>query len=86
MMEAATVFWTPEAAMMLVQPGTSIVHGGKDRSFGDLEAAVRFVMEDLPEGLRSTAMIQTDTASIQFVDIERLYKGCETGNGAQGQG
>ncbi|MCK1366398.1 hypothetical protein [Bradyrhizobium sp. 62] len=47
---------------------------------------MRFVMEDLPEGLRSTAMIQTDTASIQFVDIERLYKGRELANGVQGQG
>ncbi|MCK1656186.1 hypothetical protein [Bradyrhizobium sp. 151] len=79
----ATVFWTPEAAMMLLQPGTSIVHREKDRSFGNLDAALKFVMEDLPEGLRSTARIQTDNASIQFADIERLYKGRETGKGAQ---
>jgi hypothetical protein len=75
MSESATVYWVPEAAMMLMQPGTSIVHGRKDRSFGDLDAAVRFAMEKLPEGLRSTAMIQTDHAAIEFADIERFYKG-----------
>jgi hypothetical protein len=75
MSQSATVYWIHEAAMMLMQPGTSIVHAGKDQSFGDLDGAVRFVMEKLPEGLRSTARIQTNHASIQFADIKRLYKG-----------
>jgi hypothetical protein len=57
------------------QPGTPILQGGQDKQFGDLEDAVRFVMEALPAAIRHTAMIQTDNASIQFEDIERMYKG-----------
>ena len=68
MSEAATVLWIPKAAMMATKPGTSIIHRGKDRQFGSLDDTVRFVMEGLPEVVRSAAMIQTDNASIQFAD------------------
>jgi hypothetical protein len=40
-------------------------------------------METLPIGARSTAMIQTDNASIQFGDIESMYKGLK---GSTGEG
>jgi hypothetical protein len=75
MTEAANVHWFPEAAMMLAKPGQKIVHPGDDRKFESVGNALRFVMETLPPGVRSTAIIQTDNASIQFEDIERMYKG-----------
>jgi hypothetical protein len=75
MSEAATVFWVPEAMMMPAKPGASLFSRGDDRKFGSLEGALRFVMEELKEPDRATAMIQTDNASIQFQDIERLHKG-----------
>lgn len=59
-MSPATVLWLPEAAIRPQQPGTPIFHRGQDWQFGSLESAVRFVIEALPEAVRSTAMIQTD--------------------------
>jgi hypothetical protein len=79
MSDAATVSWTPEAPMMLVQPGQRILHTRDERKFSSLENALRYVMETLPAGLRSTAMIQTDDASIQIEDIERMYAGLAGG-------
>jgi hypothetical protein len=75
MSEEANVHWIPEAAMLPAQPGQRIVHRGDERRFGSLESALRFVVETLPVGVRSTAMIQTGNASIQFGDIETMYKG-----------
>jgi hypothetical protein len=76
MSEAATVFWIPVATMVApATPHAPIFSRGKDRKFGSLETAIRFVMEELPESDRPTAMIQTDNASIQFEDLERMYAG-----------
>jgi hypothetical protein len=75
MTEAATAFWIPTATMMAAKPGAPIFHRGQDRQFGSLENAVRFVMEELSDRDRPTAMIQTDNASIQYGDIERLHRG-----------
>jgi hypothetical protein len=61
--------------MMPATPGAPIFSRGKDQRFGSLDSAIRFVMEDLPETDRHTAMIQTDNASIQFADLERMYEG-----------
>jgi hypothetical protein len=74
MSDAANVHWIPEAAMMLARPGQRIVQGN-ERKFESVENALRFVMETLPVGVRSTATIQADGAIVQFEDIERTYKG-----------
>ena len=78
MSEAATAFWIPEPTMMAAKPGEPLFQRGKDRQFESLENAVKFVMEDLSDRDRPTAMIQTDNASIQFGDIERLHRGMKT--------
>jgi hypothetical protein len=72
---AATAFWIPAPIMMAAKPGEAVFRRGKDRQFESLENAVRFVMEELSDRDRPTAMIQTDNASIQFSDIERLHQG-----------
>jgi hypothetical protein len=75
MSEAATAFWISEPKMMAAKSDEPVFRRGKDRQFESLENAVRFVMEDLSDRDRPTAMIQTDNASIQFGDIERLHRG-----------
>lgn len=75
MTEAATAFWIPTATMMAANPGQPLFQRGRDRRFESLENAVRFVMEELSDRDRPTAMIQTDNASIQYGDIERLHRG-----------
>jgi hypothetical protein len=59
-MSGATAFWTPTATMMALRSGQPIFQRGKDRQFGSIENAVKFVMEELSDTDRPTAMIQTD--------------------------
>lgn len=75
MSQAATAYWIPTATMMAANPGRPLFQPGRDRQFESLENAVRFVMEKLSDSDRATAMIQTDDASIQDGDIERLHRG-----------
>jgi hypothetical protein len=75
MSEAATAFWIPAPAMVATNPGQPIFHRGKDRQFESIENAVKFVMEELSDRDRPTAMIQTDSASIEYRDIERMHRG-----------
>jgi hypothetical protein len=76
MSEAAKVFWIVAPEMATVKPGRALWWSGdRQRQFESLENAVRFVMESLPDCDRSTAMIQTDNASIQYGDIERIHAG-----------
>jgi|tagenome__1003787_1003787.scaffolds.fasta_scaffold20960508_2 hypothetical protein len=74
-MADADVHWTPEAAMLLAQPGQRVVTRDVVRRFGSFESALSFVMEILPVGVRGTARIQTGNATIQFEDLEAIYKG-----------
>jgi hypothetical protein len=48
---------------------------GSNRQFESVENAVKFVMEELSDRDRPTAMIQTDNASIQYGDTERMHRG-----------
>jgi hypothetical protein len=73
MTEAATVFWHP-AEMIKSTPGAKIMHG-RERKFESVENAVTFVMENLSEHDRGTAMIQTDQRSIHPPDIKAIYEG-----------
>ena len=70
-MEAATAFWHPVEMREAVK-GSKIL-GGKERAFESVENAVRFIMEDLSDSDRGTAMIQTDGRSIHIADIEKMY-------------
>lgn len=70
-MEAATAFWHPVEMRDAIK-GKKIL-GGKERAFESVENAVRFIMEDLNGGDRSTAMIQTNGRSIHLADIEKMY-------------
>jgi hypothetical protein len=74
--EAATVFW--HSTEMLRPEHHSKISRGRDRKFESVENAVRFVMESLSAGDRSTAMIQTDQRSIHLADIEAIYNGFKT--------
>jgi hypothetical protein len=69
--EAATVFW--HSTDMLKPEHHGKISRGRDRKFESVENAVRFIMESLSAGDRSTAMIQTDQRSIQLPDIEAIY-------------
>jgi hypothetical protein len=72
MSEAATVLWFPSVT---TKPITRmVIHRGEERHFESLENAVRFVMEELSEETRLAAMIQTDSASYDHSDFERVYK------------
>jgi hypothetical protein len=73
MTEAATAFWHPTEMVKSV-PGSKIMHG-KERKFESVENAVTFVMENLSEHDRGTAMIQTDQRSIHPSDIAAIYTG-----------
>ena len=72
MSEAATLFWH---STEMITPGRhEKIDRGKDRKFESVENAVKFAMESLSAGDRSTAMIQTDSRSIHLLDIEAIYK------------
>jgi hypothetical protein len=75
MSEAATAFWIPAPTMVAARPGQPMFQRGRDRQFESVENAVKFVMEELSDRDRPTAMIQTDNASIQYGDIERMHRG-----------
>jgi hypothetical protein len=72
MSEAATVHWDPEVSVRPVKSRSHIMYRGQERPFESLENAVRFVMEDLPETVRHTVRIQTDSAS-----YEGLYQSAD---------
>jgi hypothetical protein len=72
---AATVSWFPSFTMSPSVPHGKIPIGSVERKFDDLERAIRFVMENLPDSVRHSAMIYTDNATMEFPDIERLYNG-----------
>jgi hypothetical protein len=71
MSEAATVFW--HSTGMLKSALHSKISRGRDRKFESVENAVRFIMQTLSPGDRSTAMIQTDNRSINLEDIATIY-------------
>ena len=72
MSEAATVLWFPSVTTNPI--ARIVIHKGEERHFESLENAVRFVMKELSEETRLAAMIQTDRASYDYSDFERLYK------------
>jgi len=59
-----------------VDPGSKILRG-KERAFESVEKAVRFIIEDLSDSDRGTAMIQTAGRSIHIADIEKIYDGLD---------
>ena len=74
MSQEAKVFWQPAVRMMPPTP-LPVSSGAKERGFDSLDAAVRFVMEVLPEPVRCTATIRTENACIQYADLVRIYHG-----------
>jgi hypothetical protein len=54
-----------------ITPPVEYGRAGGNRTFDDLQDAVRFVMEDLPAASRGTAMIDT-TGGGQSVQIEEI--------------
>jgi hypothetical protein len=66
--QPANVLWHSR-----VPPQGAVDHG-ETRHFDSLRKAIRYVMEEIPEGVRGTAWITTDSGSIQIAEIEALYK------------
>jgi hypothetical protein len=72
-MEPALAMWhTLEDA---VQNPETKIFSGEQRTFESVENAVLFVMETLSPANRATAMIQTDSRSIDSAEIEAIYDG-----------
>lgn len=65
--QPATLLWIEE----LPPPG--IAGHGTNRQFARLDAAIAFVMEEVPDEVRPTAMILTDGRSYALDQIETLY-------------
>lgn len=67
MTEPATVFWY---SIEMFEPDIhATISRGRERKFENLESAVRFVMESLPDEDRSTAIVRAGNRSIQIDDI-----------------
>lgn len=73
-MSGASVQWFPQPTMRAARPGQAIYHHGSSRQFESIENAMRFVMEDLSDYERPTAMILIDNGTIHYDDIERFYR------------
>jgi hypothetical protein len=71
MTETATALWFHVAAP---SADGNIHSEGRDCKFESVENAVRFVMEELSEADRATAVIQTDSGAIPLADIEKMYR------------
>jgi hypothetical protein len=66
--QSANVMWFAHV------PKPGAVEGGEKRHFSDLEDAIRFVMEGIRADMRGTAWITTDSGSLSYEDIEKLYQ------------
>ncbi|MFZ1991010.1 MAG: hypothetical protein WAW96_14705 [Alphaproteobacteria bacterium] len=66
--QPADVHW------ILQTPAPNTITRGDQRSFGELNKALRFVMEELEPNMRQTAWIATDGPAINLQEIEALYR------------
>jgi hypothetical protein len=72
-MHIMTVYWFHVEANPINIGDDPINTGGRDCKFESVENAVRFVMEELSDEDRATAIIQTDNETIHIENIQKMY-------------
>jgi hypothetical protein len=63
-----------QPALVLWFPKNAGYDRGDSRQFGSLAKAVQFVMDGIPEHVRGTARINTDSGSFDIEQIEAMYR------------